>query len=1044
MTGGVPLPSSAAAAANTPSTETTTQTPQTPEPNDAAVLHVVFLIDITGSMGGQIEGVKAMVSSFCAVPRQGIQLHIHTFTETAKGCYVSATPPTMSQSEVVDYVRLRLKLSCPPDAPTVSAHGGDGPENVAAGPVIVFLITDADPHYKSHGQSQEALREREWLTENGFSEDIFEVLNSTVESLNVTFVPILYGAPNLTWYMQAATLTNGIILFPQTSASQVLATGLGALLGSLQARITGGEAVSQGTLDALRGFRVVLLEQDDFSPLDSDPGRLSDTRDIYKRSDDLAAAIGTLLETSADRFEGKRATRRVRGTNPAALAASIKFFVVAMMEALGRTDLLGDDGMTATEARDSLRRFEGSTPPVYLPSTLSAPKPPLTDAEKVVAAGESAIRCNVLLDTVLGTITALEALPTKNEEDLSKWLSIAMELMMVRFVDVRFPRDKLDPTRVDFADAWSTHVRDISTASVVSALAAVSMRVDGDREGHIRYKDPMSGREYSTALIMAHPRDAVLTRAFEVLTGLPELMGVVQGNLVSGGYRVFPSLSPGLLASTLVQMCFNVAKRTDAGGPTEAEWDVMRSLVWSLQRQAGTPAAEVVQSLKEGKGFNNPADGIPKLVAGLITYWHRFGSAGLTTSEGGPRGSTAADLSRELFEEMTAGRVAAIHNTNNRRKAAGQDPVYPDWVDPSEIARCFVSTNVGGTWDFSSFDPLAQLHPCEAFANPRLKSGGEEAAPPDGAGETAGWESRLAERVADTALFRTTFAAHELLTRIVFGADLSQADPARAIPAPAAIVGLLDASSARRIMAESALLARRPARFEPVVAEDRGAAVTSAPVWRRREAAELGFVAMGRAMVGECIAGESRGWWERRNAHARERLLELAAARAISPLVEAGTALTSDGKAAFLRALREDVKLVQLGKQYQLSRMDVPDLLALVPASHLPTLGRLIVVGDWTSMQPPAIRRHAGKLKALFEGLDCADEVLTAVTGRMVCCRVGVPNRHGHTAELQWPGLLGWTEEYEEARLKNKDNDRIRDILAYMRRCTEAGVELPR
>ena len=56
-------------------------------------------------------------------------------------------------------------------------------------------------------------------------------------------------------------------------------------------------------------------------------------------------------------------------------------------------------------------------------------------------------------------------------------------------------------------------------------------------------------------------------------------------------------------------------------------------------------------------------------------------------------------------------------------------------------------------------------------------------------------------------------------------------------------------------------------------------------------------------------------------------------------------------------------------------------------------------------------------------------------------------NRHGHSAALTYPGPMGWTEEYAEARLANLADTghggAVR-ILPQMKRYTEFGQEVLR
>ncbi|KAJ1567496.1 hypothetical protein HK405_005748 [Cladochytrium tenue] len=340
-------------------------------------LHVVFLIDITGSMGSQVQGVKDMVLRFCSVDRLGIRLHIHTFTESYDGCYVTSTPLVMPQPDVVTYVTDKLQLCCPPDTAVTNANGGDGPENTAAGVaalakkftpddnIVCFLITDADPHHRAFGRSAEAILEEEWLKDNGFPTDIYEVLNHVIESLNVTFVPILYRSPS-TWFNQAAALSGGLVLLPASTDSALLASGLVSLLDALQTRVLHPDADVRAP--SLTGFRALAASLDDLTPLTADPapdpavvaaaagrsyksrrraaapsaagsrGRpgpprsaaMSRARAVHHAiggdaegavsttevpgesqvTDDVAASVERLLRTAAGRFHGKLAARR--------------------------------------------------------------------------------------------------------------------------------------------------------------------------------------------------------------------------------------------------------------------------------------------------------------------------------------------------------------------------------------------------------------------------------------------------------------------------------------------------------------------------------------------------------------------------------------------------------------------------------------------------------------------------------------------------------------------------------------------------------------
>ena len=97
--------------------------------NKIKELNVVSIIDITGSMSNQLEGVKNYVHQVIDDSFEGLKHHIITYTESYKKSYVSYK----KQAETVDlksYVN-NIKLCIPPGYESkVNASGEDGPENV--------------------------------------------------------------------------------------------------------------------------------------------------------------------------------------------------------------------------------------------------------------------------------------------------------------------------------------------------------------------------------------------------------------------------------------------------------------------------------------------------------------------------------------------------------------------------------------------------------------------------------------------------------------------------------------------------------------------------------------------------------------------------------------------------------------------------------------------------------------------------------------------------------------------------------------------------
>ncbi|CAM9515968.1 unnamed protein product, partial [Laminaria digitata] len=75
------------------------------------------------------------------------------------------------------------------------------------------------------------------------------------------------------------------------------------------------------------------------------------------------------------------------------------------------------------------------------------------------------------------------------------------------------------------------------------------------------------------------------------------------------------------------------------------------------------------------------------------------------------------------------------------------------------------------------------------------------------------------------------------------------------------------------------------------------------------------------------------------------------------------------------------------------------------------------------------------------------DRLRDAISQRELCARTSRSNRHGHSAALTYPGPMGWTQEYAEARLANLAETGHRGtarILPQMKRYTEFGKEVLR
>ena len=675
-----------------------------PDPN--LPLQVVFLLDITGSMGSQIEGVKSMIATFCSYDRPGVNVHVWTFTEDTTTCYVCKSPLGLNEDDLVDYV-FQIKLCCPPEFPNANAGGGDGPENVVAGVtslihsfdsrynIICFIITDDSPHHAAFGNSGEAKAEKKWLTEHGHNNhDIFFLLNEVIDSLNVTFVPVLYGSSmNMRWYQQAAVMTQGCILCPNSTNSEVLANGLGSILTSFQ-KVSLSKTVSYndiGSFDKVcEGFSVIGINPDEFQPLDTDPkGRdeLSSVAKHLRDPEEIKSSLLGLMETACDRFTGKKAGKRCRTVDTKVVSASVRTMTMSMLHLIN-SPLFNEERFnkevdelfklieeskseTAEYEKKQLTRLIES-----LPERKAILSEPLANPDKNI----QPVECLITLESALEYLNTLEAIP-KTEDEVSAWMEIVLKLTLCRFISISFPldADKLP----DFKDAWSASLRNVELQTILSTSSAVKLR---DPET-CTFVDPLSGKRNNAAVIIAHPNDEVLSQTYACLSSFPSLQGLVQSYLVSGGLKVFPSIVPGIQSSTLLYLIRGISKSNNF---SQAEWEFVRCIIWSLQITTDIPAIQVVNSLKSGNGLNS-VDNISKILAGIITYVYQKKSI-MSEDE---------NILELLYKELSADTVAKI----NKFRQSDNVDLTNGMLTDDQINRCFVSKD-----DIESFNPCLELH----------------------------------------------------------------------------------------------------------------------------------------------------------------------------------------------------------------------------------------------------------------------------------------------------------------------------------------------
>ncbi|KAI8855075.1 hypothetical protein BC829DRAFT_485979 [Chytridium lagenaria] len=324
--------------------------------------------------------------------------------------------------------------------------------------------------------------------------------------------------------LQAAVTTGGLILTPDTYSADFLAKGLGISSPCFRPPLRKAHRSSccQSKSRGLEPFNYTRFDLDTFEPLTEDPAFPS------------------------------TAIKCIQG--------SIKVYLMSMLQAVGRSDLVDPDALVAqaTVIKDTLHEpFLGvlDKPTAIAHSEM---------VDKLLSLNSSTPILNLPAPTSVETIDPLTkkpellAIPSNtptSEKDLHPWIELILQLCMVRLVDIVFPAHPIPSPRFR-RRMVRTHQHSIRAS--LSAASAVIFVMKSD---HGHFKCPITG--------------------------------VIQSYLVSGSLVVFPSL---------VQM----------GSRHPSTWEVVRCVLASLRIQAGS-CFQCCEGVEED-GMLNPADSVAKIV----------------------------------------------------------------------------------------------------------------------------------------------------------------------------------------------------------------------------------------------------------------------------------------------------------------------------------------------------------------------------------------------------------------------------------------------
>ena len=971
--------------------------------NTVKELDVVFLVDITGSMGSQIEGVKQMVAAFCGIDRPSINIHIWTFTESP-GCHVTKSPNNLSSNDLVNYTK-NIVLCHPPGIPNVNAGGGDGPENVTAGiaslidefnsqqNLLCFIITDAAPHHKSYGNGTETKEEIKFLKDKGFEDtDIFVVLCEVIDSLNATFVPVLYGSAQTNiWHQQAAAMTDGLILCPKSQDSKLLASGLEMLLDAFQKVSISRDLQLVNNLDIEKlasGFSIMAIP-DDIQIFETDPDTLASlTKNIplISSSKDILEKILGLFKTTIDRFSGKKSSKRCRTINAEHMSKSIKVFLLSLLYTT--SSKLHDKGtldhsvsdltilLNTLKSSDQKYDWELNMLNRYV-NELDDMRKKFQDLDEVE---QDSIECMVSLEKVGQSLKGLDNVPV-SEDELSQWMDLILQLCVVRLINVKFPNDS--EGKPDFADAWSASLTNIEYSSVLSASSALSLRSKVD----FLYTAPVSLNKNNAALLLTHPNDPRLTMIYKSLSYFPTLQGLIQSHLVSGSFKVFPSILQGLQASAF----WHITRFVHKNFYSESQWEVIRCIVHSLSNSAYSVAPNIYSSLKNEKCLN-PVDNISKLLAGYLSFFNTQRPNNLPT------------VLRLLFEELSADAVAwEIRKTLNT-----ESTMKCNLPTDREITECFVDFE-----EILKFDPCSGIHRFEEVVK------GTERLGPD-------FLEKISQKLKNNCeTLGNVIKVFEVICKVI-GADLSKNNVLDAFEANKSeeFANILTRNELEAIFVESFLIRKRTGRY--TLDEE-------SKEWKRESLERVNANLLYESLIKivENTLNEHFVAW---NLTRKNSILEVMIKKIMEfegETIEdySKSISTLEGKLGPVA-----LKFSRIHSLTALQKISGPNL-----ENKLKTLGLALLLGSWTNSPPCSLRRSLPEILTIFSSLPDLHPLLQSeILKEAVCSRPpNAPNRHGHTSEIQFPGIRNWTQKYEDYQKSLNKGKRKNDHLQKMKDFTQ-------
>eukprot|EP00798_Chlamydomonas_sp_ICE-L_P016432 gene16432-22646_t len=941
-------------------------------------------------MSNEIEGVKAMVAQFVTfleIMSVPLLFAIVTFTEDSHGCYVSLNEFTSFQ-DTLAFVG-SIMLCQPPDQPSVSASGGDEDENQKAAlhrlvdldplPTVGFLITDALPHMGANNmQGSTARKELSWLQNRGVdsetARDFFRVLGLVKK------------------HFQDLLVMNCVIYnhVPESNVYGSVAQETGGMLmiprsrtadvlaeGMLQVVKTvlnQLEGVSSDKVTELAGFDLFDLSGLSHREREADPAGLMSLGDN-------STIFQIAMERTVEVCGHKWSKRAVGMSEP---ADQLEFVWQAARYIVLRGDPTIPVETTDADLASLLALHERITSKLKpeVRGHFSFGEADIEHLAELAASARLASAVESPTTSVISLETVGDALA--DDADWEDWLATVMRILMGFPMKLQLPLDRNGAP--DFADAWSA----VSLALGCDKMSSADfLRMLGDSPTAV---GPTDREEHNAFLLTAEPKDSLASLVFKVASGT-QVLNYITGILM-GAKGFLPNLHSGITSSSLVRLVHSESALT------EFQWGQAEQLVHTLRLIHRCPAKSLAQKLKH-EGLANPADPLSKLVAVAA------------------RLAPGTDQQKSVLQLVLQEWVAIMLQKHYGKQTLENDEKYID----SLMQYIPLEALLPGSE--REIQPTSELHVLELEEQAIVKK------------LATGWEEACLQRLhhgvpgSDVPPHRVMAHFEQAANRLL--RLLMPTEGAGAVEVstvwPQWQVGVLQAI----------LLRYRGARYKCLGPVD---GPLSELGWERVEVPSLGALVVERMQ--QAAAKKLQSYRQARLAHATECLLSAAAAAVVSAGSEDGVVEVLQGmyiETSGVHARQTRPGQLPIGPVARvvdvvgrLDRSNVPHILERLGDKPLKQeVLRGLVLGGWTTLPPQALRGSSVVWNACTAYPDMLDVLMSASK----CARTSGCNRHGHSAELNYPGPCGWRLEYQEQRLVNVPFELVKAYLTQMQRFTE-------